>query len=81
MIIAVIQASRQRKASGRHVGTIVDTARGAVLPGGWEIIADGWSWLHENGHIGLVGRNLAQTKEEAEGIMNRINAAVRETSK
>jgi hypothetical protein len=39
----------------------------------WEMITVGWTWLNSNGTIGL-GRAPAETREEAEAIMTRINS-------
>ena len=42
----------------------------------WIIEATGWTWACDNGTIG-IGRKPADTKEEAEAIMEKVNALYR----
>jgi hypothetical protein len=40
----------------------------------WEIVTEGWTWRNDNGTTGLC-RPPAKTREEAEEVMKRWNAA------
>lgn len=75
-IIEVIPSRRWRHTSGR-TASIYGACPWTGAPGNteadWIMETVGWTWVNANGTIGL-GRVPAATKEEAEAVMNAVNA-------
>ena len=75
-IVGVLPARHWRhKGDGRTAslyGSIPWSGARGNTEADWEIVTSGWTWENANGTIGL-GRVPADTKEEAEEIMRKVN--------
>lgn len=73
-IIEVIKAHHWRH---KATGETAPLLRDAPLPGDtdtgdWEAVTEGYTWLLDNGTVGL-GRRPAATRAEAEAVMLKVN--------
>lgn len=74
-VIEVIPSRRWRHRSGRTAsiyGALPWTGARGNTEADWQMEESGWTWRNDNGTIGL-GRPPADTREEAEAVMRRIN--------
>jgi hypothetical protein len=75
-VLEVIPARRWRHKSGRTAspyGALPWTGAPGNTKADWTMETSGWTWANADGTIGL-GRVPAATREEAEAIMDRVNA-------
>ncbi len=75
-VLRVIPSRRWRHKSGRTAsiyGAVPWTGAPGNTKADWTMETSGWTWENRNGTIGL-GRAPAETFEEAEKIMNKVNA-------
>lgn len=75
-VLEVIPSRRWRHTNGQ-AASLYGAVPWTGVPGNsredWEIETSGWTWVNSNGTIGL-GRVPAATREEAEAVMNKVNA-------
>lgn len=76
-VIEVIPARHWlHKASGLRAsiyGAVPWTGAAGNTEEDWEMVTSGFTWLNDNGTVGL-GRVPAATREEADAVMERMNA-------
>jgi hypothetical protein len=74
-VLEVIPSRRWRHVSGRTAsiyGALPWTGAGGNTQADWKMETSGWTWVNDNGTIGL-GRPPAATREEAEEVMRKVN--------
>lgn len=72
-VIEVIESKQWRHADGRTAslyGAVPYTSE--ADKSNWSVVTVGYTWLNDNGTVGL-GRVPAKTREEAMEVMERIN--------